>query len=256
MVDLEKAHPTIAAEFNNGNFTVHKTRRAFSSIAIDQAHEQNNAAVKSDGGAVGLTQNPGALRRWMVAEPEVVRMTAEFEASMEGNKRLSSETCHHEQTKGSQVIFAQHVKNLDEVIEEMGNPFMEKSKDLLKLDTRDIIDPAVVSSVCQAEEIGQQQYQRFVTDRLLERSTPITEPIKRNKLLLFSRHPPREKSRASLQVSSLRSDVSLFSRLYIACQSRDGDLEKFFHHENQACPPSISQNGKLRLGSKCHTLML
>ncbi len=76
MVNLEKAHPTIAAEFNNGNFTVHKTRQAFSSIAIDQAHEQNNAAVKSDGGAVGLTQNPGALRRWMVAGPEVVRMTA------------------------------------------------------------------------------------------------------------------------------------------------------------------------------------
>ena len=34
-----------------------KTRRAFSSIAIDQAHEQNNAAVKGDGGAAGLTQN-------------------------------------------------------------------------------------------------------------------------------------------------------------------------------------------------------
>ena len=46
-------------------------------MALDQAHEQNNGAVKSDGGAVGLTQNPQALRRWMVAGPEVVRMTAE-----------------------------------------------------------------------------------------------------------------------------------------------------------------------------------
>ena len=26
-------------------------------MAIDQAHEQNNAAVKSDGGGVGLTQS-------------------------------------------------------------------------------------------------------------------------------------------------------------------------------------------------------
>ena len=46
-------------------------------MAIDQAHKQNNATVKSDGGAVGLTQNPEALRRWMVAGPEVARMTAE-----------------------------------------------------------------------------------------------------------------------------------------------------------------------------------
>ena len=34
--------------------------------------------MKSDGGAVGLTQNPEALRRWMVAGPELVRMTTEY----------------------------------------------------------------------------------------------------------------------------------------------------------------------------------
>lgn len=46
----------------------------FSSIPIDQAHEQNNACIKGDGGAVGLTDNPSALRRWMVAGPEVARV--------------------------------------------------------------------------------------------------------------------------------------------------------------------------------------
>ena len=77
-----------------------KTRRVFSSMAIDQAHEQNNAAVKSDGGAVGLTQNPEALRRWMVTGPEVARMTAEFEATIHGmHKKMATETRHHEQTK-------------------------------------------------------------------------------------------------------------------------------------------------------------
>ena len=34
-------------------------------IATEQAHEQNNAAVKGDGGAAGLTENPEALQRWM-----------------------------------------------------------------------------------------------------------------------------------------------------------------------------------------------
>ncbi len=81
MVNLIEAHPSIVEEFNNGNFTVRKTRRIFSSIAIDQAHEQHNAIVKGDGGAVGLTQNPEALKRWMVAGPEMARVTAQFEAS-------------------------------------------------------------------------------------------------------------------------------------------------------------------------------
>ncbi|KAG0717220.1 hypothetical protein GWK47_008187 [Chionoecetes opilio] len=44
-------------------------------------------------------------------------------------------------------------------------------------------------------------------------------------------------------------------RLYIASQTRDGDLAEFFRHENQACPPSLSQLGKLRLGTKSDLLM-
>ncbi len=113
------------------------------------------------------------------------------------------------------------------------------------------MDPAVVSSVCSAEKKGVEQYETFVAERLQDQSTLIPEPIKKNKLLLFSRPPLAKKSSASLKVSN---DVSLFSRLYIACQSRDGNLDEFFHHENQAYPPSLSQHGKLRLGTKADLL--
>ncbi|KAG7156745.1 hypothetical protein Hamer_G006744, partial [Homarus americanus] len=40
-----------------------------------------------------------------------------------------------------------------------------------------------------------------------------------------------------------------FSSLYISCQNRDGDSDKFFAHENQSCPPSISSMCKLRPGT-------
>jgi len=55
-------------------------------------------------------------------------------------------------------------------------------------------------------------------------------------------------------VSSLKSDCSLLSRLYIACQSGEGKLDDFFCHEDQVCPPSISQLGKLRMGTKSDLL--
>ena len=48
-------------------------------MPIDQAHEQNNAFAKGDGGAVGLTDNPSALRRWMIAGPEIARVIGEFD---------------------------------------------------------------------------------------------------------------------------------------------------------------------------------
>ena len=50
----------------------------------------------------------------------------------------------------------------------------------------------------------------------------------------------------------LKSDCALFSRLYIVCQTREGDLDEFFEHKNQGC---ASQNGSLRLpGSKSDLL--
>jgi hypothetical protein len=49
MLALQRKHPEIYAEFDKGNFTVRKPDSKFSNIAIDQAHEQNNATVKGDG---------------------------------------------------------------------------------------------------------------------------------------------------------------------------------------------------------------
>lgn len=57
---------------------VHKTHRPFSAMALDQAHEQNNAIIKADGGAIGVTEDPSALRRWMVAGPEVSRLLSVY----------------------------------------------------------------------------------------------------------------------------------------------------------------------------------
>eukprot|EP00112_Aurelia_sp_Birch-Aquarium-sp1_P025733 Seg873.8 transcript_id=Seg873.8/GoldUCD/mRNA.D3Y31 product="hypothetical protein" protein_id=Seg873.8/GoldUCD/D3Y31 len=61
MSALKMTHPQVAAAFEDGHFTVHKSNHAFSAVAIDRAHEQNNAIVKGDGGAVGLFQNEDAL---------------------------------------------------------------------------------------------------------------------------------------------------------------------------------------------------
>jgi len=57
MVELPTTHPETAQEFRAVNFMVQETNRPFSAIPVNQAHEQNNAAIKGHGGAVGLTDN-------------------------------------------------------------------------------------------------------------------------------------------------------------------------------------------------------
>ena len=224
MARLKESLPAIADEFAKGNFVVQKTNRLFSRMAIDQAHEQNNAAIKGDGGAVGLLQSPDSLRRWMIAGPEVARLLAEFEAAMDARATANGKaTQHHKQNAGFQNRFASDVRSLVNVMEDMGNPFLEEGDDLLKLDTGDIVDHSVVNSLQQAEQTGQEQYDSFVKERLVDRTTPLNEPIKKNKLSLFCRRL-KSTSKNKLHVSSLKSDCSLFARMYISCQTRAGDL--------------------------------
>ena len=126
--------------------------------------------MKGDGGAVGLTQNPAALRRWMVSGPEMARLIEEFQASMEKPEE-KTDFRHHEQCKSIQTFFNQ--VNLTNVIEEMGNPFNDESKDLLVLDSRDIADSLVVDAMRNLKKTGQEQYNTFVTERLVTQTTYI-----------------------------------------------------------------------------------
>ena len=146
MMTLEQQHPEVAKEFYKGNFVVHKSRREFSALAIDQAHEQNNAVIKGDGGAVGLTEDPGALRRWMVAGPELSSLIVRYE-NMSGVKDPTLSSKLYEQTLSAQRVFLEKVEALLTVLKEMGNPFQEDSADLLVLHTKNIADPALAELV-------------------------------------------------------------------------------------------------------------
>ena len=223
-------------------------------MPIDQAHEQNNAYIKGDGGAVGLTDNPSALRSWMIAGPEVARIIEEFhnEQNHHGGKVNID---HHDQTPSVQISFVKDVRSLVSVMEDLGNPFEEASGDLLVLDSKEIADHAAVDTIQNVQRIGQQQFQGFIKECLVERSKSIDDVIHRNKLKLFLNQAKTKTSKNKQQLTSLKSDVGLFSQLYIGCQTRDYNLEEFFRHENQAYPPALSDCGNLYLGTKSDLLM-
>ena len=250
MAELPRTHPDIAEVFMAGKFTVQKTKHVFSSMAIDQAHEQMNACIKGDGGAVGLTDNPSALLRWMVAGPEVARSIQEFEVS----SKKSDNTHHHDQTTSVQVSFIKDVRSLVNAMEHFGNPFEEESKDLIVLHSKELAGPSAAEAVRKVKQTGKHQFEAFTRERLVERTKTVDDTIPRNKLLVFGTSTQRRVSKPKQKLISLKQDMELFSRLFIACQTRDGNLDEFFRHENQPCPPALSDGGSLRLGVKSDLL--
>ena len=51
-------------------------------------HEQANAVIKDDWGAIGVTEDPSALRRWMIACPEVSHLVAQNEIASEAKETV------------------------------------------------------------------------------------------------------------------------------------------------------------------------
>ena len=55
MMNLQQNSPDVYEQFDKGHFVLNEFLRQFSGLALDQAYEHNNAIVKADGGAVGIT---------------------------------------------------------------------------------------------------------------------------------------------------------------------------------------------------------
>ena len=143
--------------FKEGFFTVKKTNHAFSNISPDQAYEQNNKHVKSDGGVIGILDNPVALLKWVVAGSAITRILN----SMNHVDTEDKESPHHEDTVIFEEQFRQDAEKFYITLKEVENPFEEQEKGLLNLETRNILPK-------KAYDVGNQQYQEYFMERLVK----------------------------------------------------------------------------------------
>ena len=60
---------SVLEQCNKAYFFVNKTDHTFSSMSIDQAHEQNIKVVKVDGGAIDILENESTFLKWVVSGP-------------------------------------------------------------------------------------------------------------------------------------------------------------------------------------------
>eukprot|EP00734_Pompholyxophrys_sp_LG126_P000177 Pompholyxophrys_sp_v1_NODE_29_length_3693_cov_2.397746.p3 type:complete len:153 gc:universal NODE_29_length_3693_cov_2.397746:712-254(-) len=104
--------------------------------------------------------------------------------------------------------------------------------------------------IVKLKEIGKAKYQEFVQSVLLKRTSSINDPIKQNKLFLFSSPPLKTLSKTAKEILALKNNVHLFNRLYVSALNRGGDIQQFFAHENQHSRPSLSVDVQLRIGTK------
>jgi hypothetical protein len=246
--DMKSLPATIKTDFEK-HWVVTKSNHRFSALPLDQIHEQENAKVKDKGGIIGLTENASALDRLMICGPDQARLLGEFESQYMKAEDPEVNYKHHEEGMSSQKSFMQQVKSLTAVINKFGNPFMDDCPELVVFHSRDCAPESTIDTVKSIEKLGTEQYRTFKKEVLEDRSKSIHEPLKKNKLHLFRTPKPKTLSKDKKLVA-VQSDANLFGRLYMANQMRNGDPDVFFSHENQSYPPSLSEFGNLRKGTK------
>lgn len=124
--------PVLKAE-KHGHWKIRKTNNRFSTIPADQAHEQNNKAVRGPVGAVGLRTLQLSGNGWLQG------------LNSQGYWNSLKRTTYQKKKKKSPIVIIMKrdylrrevsgSRSLVLVISEMGNPFLDDSDEILTLDT-------------------------------------------------------------------------------------------------------------------------
>ena len=146
------------------------------------------------------------------------------------------------------VIFQSDVLALIDAFEDLGNPFMEESGDLLDLDESIVMPPHVVENVRKVKDIGFIRYKAFVEKRVMSQEEAFTAPITQTRLKLFkvSLAQPEKKS----EIAVMKDQQAKVTKLLLAVHSGRNINEGVFSHESSPYPPSLTRKGQMHHGNQ------
>ena len=189
-----------------------------------------------------LNDNAAHLK-WTVESPEIAEMIRSFHCNDDEDMEISY---HHEDTDAFEKQFREDVKSLCDVMREHGNLFTDTEGELLHIIRKTIMAKESANSVKNALSIRENQYNDYVSARIIKCEVPIFEKIKKNNLSLLREKNKVSPSKGKMKAASLKEEQNLYALLFVASQLRDCNMDKFFKHEHYNYPPSILEYGTLR----------
>ncbi|KAL8620009.1 hypothetical protein ACOMHN_015291 [Nucella lapillus] len=252
MARLPDLHPSVHAEFMEGNFVVQRSEKKFSMMGLDQSQEHSIQFLKEDSGPNGLYGQEEEKEMIELSKPEVLRIVHEFQnACFKETTKRSTE--HPEASSAEQSKFLKHLKALVSLVDEdrVVNSFTEQGPELVTLDTGEVMDPAIADGLKEAKSIGKNMQVEFVRERLETGKKPLSDVIPRTNVYTFVNRPPADLKRGTDKLGSARANAALTTKMFMSLLARpESDMAEFFKHENRREPPSLTQDGKLRTGTK------
>ena len=172
---------------------------------------------------------------WFINGPEVPRLLEEFEIFLTVDEEGVLE--YHDSSASVAKQFLNEVKIFLGAMDDLCNPFLDESFHLYSLDTKVVLEQNVTRELMQVEHTGKKKLLKWVETRLHQKLCPITNTICKKNLKIFRKKKSRCSLRKQEKSTIAKNNVTLWSRMYISCQTRAGNLKNFFSQENQKHRP-------------------
>ena len=210
---------------------------------MDQNHEQLNDYLKKGGGIVGLTEDPVALKRFLVCAPLLTALCSDFEMAFP-KKNKSIDNKHHAEADYLQMRFLKDISSLFDSILSQGNPFNPNQKEIINIYTHEqSLSSALVYDI---EAKADSLFEDYLQDVFIDGSQAIYVEIKENDVTFFNTKNV-SKNKNKEKIKSAQTCNKIVTNLFIASQQRDADLDELFKHEISLPPPALYSAAEINI---------
>ena len=194
--------------------------------AVDITIEQTiNRHAKCQGGIIGFSRNYAAYYRWCVTRHYRAKLV---EATLSLADMSASDSSVHKELQLSQVRNSENdAKKVVEAFNNFTNPFQTEIMDeVFCLSSGKPAPTEVKTDLLRADECGRAAMETFIKERLVDKSVPFHEPIKRMKLKTFASTTLVKKVKSSdNKLVQIKAERNIFGQLVLLSVENNIDLQ-------------------------------
>lgn len=225
IMNLSKTHPGSEHLLQNNGFSVCRSTVPLARNPVDITIEQTiNRHAKCQGGIIGFSRNFSAYYRWCVTRHYRAKLV---EATLGLADMASDDSTLHKELQPSQIRNSESdTRKLVEAFNSFTNPFnAECLEELFCLSSGKPASKEVKEDLLSADEKGRTAMKAFIKDRLVDKSVPFHEPIKRMKLKTFASACVVKKVRSSEnKLIQIKAERNVFGQLVLLSVENNIDL--------------------------------
>ncbi|MES9950704.1 MAG: hypothetical protein ABW118_17235 [Candidatus Thiodiazotropha sp.] len=241
ILNLNITHPGAEGLLRDNGISVRRSSVPLSRNAVDITIEQTiNRHAKSQGGIIGFSRNYAAYYRWCVTRHYRTKLV---EATLFLADIFPDELSVHKEFQPAQIKSSETATSrMKDAIVNFTDPFTVDNKDeLFCIASGKPAPEDVRKDLLESQERGQLAMNDFIQSRLVDKSVPFHDPLKRLKLKTFASVGVVKKVKSTQnKMLQIKAERNIFGQLVLLSVEHNIDLQVTLSYPLGPVPYSLA----------------